>query len=94
MKKSKKVLWFTIGFMGATLIALGGFLIYLYKKVGNLNQEVSDLNFKADQSDLAARTAMKQSADIINAMQSNGWQEEQDEAWENRKLIGFRTANG
>lgn len=60
------------------------------KKITSLANEVGNLNEKTNQSGLAAKVALQQSTEIVQAIENSQANLQPNAEWENRTPIGFK----
>ncbi|MEZ4721111.1 MAG: hypothetical protein R2813_04455 [Flavobacteriales bacterium] len=75
-------------FLSITVVGLVVFVLQQAKKLDGLVGHVSQVDAKADQSNLASRVALEQTNELIEGQQAN--QQKVIEAWNDREPIGFK----
>lgn len=89
MKNNQKILLFFF----AITILMAVIFLHQQKKINSLAQEVSNLNDKTNQSSLAAKVALQQSTEIVQAIENSQANLQPNTEWENRTPIGFKFNN-
>lgn len=78
-----------IAILCLAVVGLVVFVLQQAKRLDVLSNQVSQVNDKADQSNLDSRVALEQTNELIEGQQVN--QQKVIEAWNDREPIGFKS---